>query len=65
MCVSEHVSLKMVHSIELTFNMCITGCCRTNPIDFAQCMIYSFFYRSTKSNSYALWLVESNYYNCM
>ena len=47
----------MVHSIEFKFSMYITGYRRTNPIDFGEYEINSFF---SKKNSYKLRPMESN-----
>ena len=47
-------------SIQLKFGTSFTGYCRTNPVDFAECWIHSFFYRSIKKISYALQPMESN-----
>ena len=41
--VIEHDSVKIVHSIELKFSKSITGHRRTNPIDFAEYRMNSFF----------------------
>ena len=37
-----------MHSIVLKFDMHITDFRRTHPIDFGECRMHSFFYRSTK-----------------
>ena len=51
-----------MHSIELTLGMYITDHRRTNPIDFGEYRMFSFFYRSTKITvySYKLRPMESN-----
>ena len=38
----------------------ITGHHRTNPVDFGDCRMYSFFFRSKQKNYYTLWPIESN-----
>ena len=35
-----------------------------NPIDFSECGMLSFFYRSIKKNSYTLRPIESNFLKC-
>ena len=57
-------SIQMVHSIELKFGMYITSYRRTNPIDFGEYQMNSFFYSSTKKNSYTLRPMESDSLNC-
>ena len=64
MYVSEHGSVYMVHSIEFKFGMYNTGHRQTNPIDFVEYRMNSFFYKSTKKNSYTLCPMESNYLKC-
>ena len=54
----------MVHSTEFKVGMHIITYPRTNPIDFRECRMCIFFYRGTKSNSYTLWPIESNYCKC-
>ena len=44
--------------------MYITGHRQTNPIDFGEYQMNSFFYRSTKKNTYTLWPIESNSLKC-
>ena len=56
----ECSSIQMVHSNELKFGMYITGHRRTNPIDFGEYRMNSFFYRSTKKDSYTLRPMEPN-----
>ena len=51
--VSENDSVLTVHSIDLKFDVYITGYCRTNPIDFGECRMHRFL-RSTKKNFHAL-----------
>ena len=41
-------SIQMMHSIELKFGMHIIGYHRTNPIDFGECCMHSFFERVQK-----------------
>ena len=60
-CAYEHDS---VYQIELKFGIDIIVYRRTNPIDFGECRMHSFFDRSAKNNSYTLWPMESNYYKC-
>ena len=43
MYVSKHVSAKTLHSIELKFGRYHIGHCRTNPSDFGEYSIYSFY----------------------
>ena len=52
--VSEHDSVKMVHSIEFKFSMYVIGHRRTNRIDFGEYRMNTYFYRSTKMNFYTL-----------
>ena len=40
---SKHDSVEGVHSIQLKFDMNITGHRRTNPMDFAECRMHNFF----------------------
>ena len=54
----------MVHSIEFKFGLYITSYRRINPIDFGEYRMNSFFYRSTKKNSYTLGPKESNSLMC-
>ena len=54
-----------MHSIELEFGMYITDHRRTNPIDFGECRIYSFFIGVQKKSTYSLRSVKSNYYKCV
>ena len=53
-----------MNSIEFKFVMHITAHRRTNPIDFGEYRMNSFFYRSTKKNSYTLRSMESNLLKC-
>ena len=50
-----------MHSTEFKFDMYITGHPQTNSIDFGESWMDSFFYRSTKKNSYTLRPMDSNY----
>ena len=50
----------MMHSIDLKFGMYIIGHRQRNTIDFGEYRMHSFFFRSTKKNSYTLLLIESN-----
>ena len=53
-----------MHSIELKFCMYITGHRRTNPIDFGEYWINSFFLQEYIKNSYTLRPMESNSLKC-
>ena len=53
-------SIQTVHSIELKFGMYIVDHCPTYCNNFGGFTINSFFYRSTKKNSYTLQSMESS-----
>ena len=56
--------IQMVHSIVIKFGSYITDHHHiTYSIDFGELKINSFFYKSTKNNSYILQLMVSNYKN--
>ena len=58
------IASKTVHSTDRRFGMYITGNHRTNLIDFGEYRMHSFFYRSTRKNSYTLRPMESYSLKC-
>ena len=56
-------SIQTVHSVEFKFGMYIIDLWPTYCVDFSEFRINSFFYKSTKNDSYALQKIDSNYKN--